>query len=153
MSCGALDVLISDNACATTSQKVKDILHMYHIKSCTCEPHHQHQNYAKYCIGHIKDIMNHIFTFTSAPSNPWLLCLMYVVYILNITPNNSIGNMSPHQYLYVKPLIFPPHFVFASMNQSTTWILIHFLPLLRKWEMGWFCPQCQGYSHLLNPYR
>ena len=100
MSCGAMDVLISDNASATTSQKVKDILHMYHIKSCTCEPHHQHQNYAKYCIGHIKDIMNHILTFTSAPSNPWLLCLMYDVYIFNITPNNSIGNISPHHYLY-----------------------------------------------------
>ena len=25
---------------------------------------------------------------------------MYVVYILNISTNNSIGNISPHQYLY-----------------------------------------------------
>ena len=42
-----MDVLISDNACAAMTQKVKDILHMCHIKSCTSEPHHQHQNYAE----------------------------------------------------------------------------------------------------------
>ena len=32
-----MDVHISDNAHTTTSQKVKDILHMYHIKSHTSE--------------------------------------------------------------------------------------------------------------------
>ena len=42
MNQGAMDVLISDNACAATSQIVKDILHMYCIKSHTSEPHHQH---------------------------------------------------------------------------------------------------------------
>ena len=44
--------------------------------------------------------MNHVLTFTGAPNNLWLLCLMYVVYILNITTTNSIGDISPHQYLY-----------------------------------------------------
>ena len=29
---------------------------MYHIKSYTSEPHHEHQNYAEHCIGHIKDV-------------------------------------------------------------------------------------------------
>ena len=82
MSHGAMDVLISSNACTATSQKVKDILCMYQIKSCTSEPHHQHQNYAKCCFRHIKDVTNHVLTFTRAPSNLWLLCLMYVVYIL-----------------------------------------------------------------------
>ena len=71
-----MDVLISNNVCTVTSQKVKDILCMYHIESCTSEPHHQHQNYAKCCIGHIKYVMNSILTFT------------------------SIGDISPHQYLY-----------------------------------------------------
>ena len=73
---------------------------MYCIQSCTSEPHHQHKDYAECCIGHIKDVMNHVLTFTSAPSNLLILCLMYVVYILTITANNSIGNISPHQYLY-----------------------------------------------------
>ena len=43
MSHGAMDVLISSNACTATSRKVKDILCMYQIKSCTSEPHHQHK--------------------------------------------------------------------------------------------------------------
>ena len=35
MNQGAIDVHISNNACGATSQKVKDILCMYHIKSHT----------------------------------------------------------------------------------------------------------------------
>ena len=46
-----MDVLISDDAHAATSQKVKDILHMYCIESHASEPHHQHQNFAECCIG------------------------------------------------------------------------------------------------------
>ena len=61
-----MDVLISDNAHA-----------------CTSEPHHQHQDYTKCCIGHIKDVINHVLTFTG----------------INITANNSIVKISPHQYL------------------------------------------------------
>ena len=69
MSCSAMDILplISDNSHAATSQKVKDILHLYHIQCHTSEPQYQHQNYAKCCIGHIKDVMNHVLTFTSVP--------------------------------------------------------------------------------------
>ena len=67
-----MDVVISNNAHAATSQKVNDILHMYDIKSCTSEPHHQHQHYAECRIRHINDVTNHVLTFTSAPSNLWL---------------------------------------------------------------------------------
>ena len=112
MNCGAMDVLISNSVCAATSQKVKDILCMYCIASCNSEPHCQHQNYPECCIRHIKDITNCILTCTSAPSNLWLLCLMYVVYILNITTINSIGTTSPHQYLYGQTLDISPPFCF-----------------------------------------
>ena len=57
-----MDVLTSNNTHAATSQKVKDILCMYCIISHTSEPHHQHQNYAKHCIRHIKDV-----TIVSSP--------------------------------------------------------------------------------------
>ena len=95
-----MGVLISNNACATASQKVKDILQMYCIKSHVSEPHHQNQNYTECCIRHIKNVMNHILTFTNAPNNLWLLYLMYVVYILNTTGNSSICDVSLHQHLY-----------------------------------------------------
>ena len=41
-----MDVLMSNNAHAPTSQEVKDILHMYCNKSHTSEPKYHHQNYA-----------------------------------------------------------------------------------------------------------
>ena len=112
MNQGAMNVLISNNACAAPSQKVKDIICMYCIKSHTSEPHHQHQNYTECCIGHIKDVMNCIVTFTGAPNNLWLLCLMYEVYILNITANSTIGDISPHQHLYGRTLNIPPALCF-----------------------------------------
>ena len=73
----AMDVLISNNVKATTSQKLKDILRMYDIEYYTSEPHDQHQNYTECCIGHIKDVMNWVLTFTGAPNNLWLVCLMH----------------------------------------------------------------------------
>ena len=113
-------VLISDNACTVTSQKVRDILCMYHTKSHTSEPHHQHTNNAKCCIGHIKDVMNCVLTFTGVPNSLWLLCLIYVVYILNITANNSIDDIPLTSIYTVKLPMFLLHFVSISMNQSTT---------------------------------
>ena len=108
MNLGAMDVLVSNNAHTATNQKVKDILCIYHIKYHISEHHHQHQNYTECCIGHIKHVMNHVLTFTHAPNNLWSLCLIYVVYILNITANNSSGDISPHQYLHRQtPDTFP----------------------------------------------
>ena len=103
MNQGAMDILSSDTARPATSQKVKDNHCMYHIKSYTSGPHHLHQNYAEHCIRYIKDVPNCILTFTGTPSNLWLLCLMYDVYILNITDNSSIHNISPSQQLYSQP--------------------------------------------------
>ena len=144
MSHGAMDVLISNNAHTATSQKVKDILHMYHIQSHTSEPHHQHQIYAKCCIGHIKDVTNCVLTFISATSNLWLLCVMYVVYILNITGNTSIGNITPTNIYMDKLPIFLPHSVFAFTNLSTTLILILFLLPLRERGDGVVLPLTLG---------
>ena len=69
-------------------------------------PQLQHQNYAEHCIGHIKDVTSHVLTFTGAPNKNWLLCLMDVVYTLNISTSIYV----------VKHLIFLPCFVSDSMN-------------------------------------
>ena len=55
----------------------------------------------------MKDVMNHILTFTGAPNCLWFLSLMYVVYILNITANGGIDNISPHQHFYGHTLDIP----------------------------------------------
>ena len=123
MNHGAMDVLISNNVKATTSQKVKDILHMYHIKSYTSEPHHQHQTYTECCIGHIKDVMNWVLSFTGAPT-----ILRYYVLCILCTSSISLPIVSeifPLTNIYmVKPWIFPPCFVSISKSQSTILILI-----------------------------
>ena len=80
-------------------------------QSYTSEPHHQHQNYAEHCIGHVKDVMNRVLIFTGA--NLWILCVMYVVYILNITDNTSIGNIPPHQHLCGQTLNISPALCFC----------------------------------------
>ena len=121
MNQGAMDVLINNNAWTATSQKVKDILQMYHIKSCTIEPHHQHQNYPECCIRHIKDVTNQVLTFTGAPNNLWLLCLTYVVYILNLTANNSISDISPHQHLYGQTNNISPTLCFCFYKPVHYW--------------------------------
>ena len=144
MNQGAMDVLISNNACTATSHTVKGIICMYYMKSCKSQPYHQHQNYTEYCVGHIKDVMNHIVTFTGALNNLWLLCLMYVVYILNITANSSIGDISPHHHSYGQTPNISPAFVSDSMSQSTTLVLILFMPLLRKRGDGLVLPLTSG---------
>ena len=98
----------------------------------------------EYCVGHIKDVMNHIVTFTGALNNLWLLCLMYVVYILNITANSSIGDISPHHHSYGQTPNISPAFVSDSMSQSTTLVLILFMPLLRKRGDGLVLPLTSG---------
>ena len=133
MNQGAMDVLISDNAHTATSQKVKDILHMYCIKSCN-----QHQNYTE-CWAHQRHhgSCTHL---TGASTTLWKSYLMYVVYIVNITTNNGIVIFPLTSIYIVKHQIFLPEFVSDSVNQPTTQVLILFLPPLRKGETGWFCP-------------
>ena len=88
----------------------------------------------------IKDVMNCIPTFTGATNNLWLLCLMYVVYILNITANSIIGDISSHQHCIIKHLMFLLHFVSDSLSQSTTLIMNLFLPPVRKRGDGLVLP-------------
>ena len=96
---GAMDILISDNAKAQISNKVKDILRMYKIADYQSEPHHQHQNFAERTIGFLKDTCNRVLTFTGAPTTLWFLCLSYVATVLNICSLESLDNLSPHQKL------------------------------------------------------
>ena len=60
----------------------------------------------------LKDVTNRILTFTGPHNNLWILCLVYVVYILNITANTSIGDISPHQHLYGQTPNISPAFCF-----------------------------------------
>ena len=71
-----MDVLISDNACTSTTQKVKDILHIYYINSETSDLHHQHQNYILNAVSGSSNMSQ----ITYSPS--WELPIIYGCYVL-----------------------------------------------------------------------
>ena len=60
-----------------------DILRAYHISNWHSEPYHQNQNPAEWRYRTIKSWTNTVMNRSGAPANCWLLCLIYVCYLLN----------------------------------------------------------------------
>ena len=80
---GAMDKLLSDSAKTEISSKIMDILRAYHISNWHSEPYHQNQNPAEWRYRTIKSWTNTVMNRSGAPANCWLLCLIYVCYLLN----------------------------------------------------------------------
>ena len=80
---GAMDKLFSDSAKTEISNKVMDILRAHHISNWHYEPYHQNQNTAEWRYRTIKSWTNTVVNRSGAPANCWLLCLIYVCYLLN----------------------------------------------------------------------
>ena len=60
-----------------------DVPRAYHISNLDSEPYHQNQNPAEWRYRTIKSWTNTVMKRTGAPANCWLLCLIYVCYLLN----------------------------------------------------------------------
>ena len=123
---GAMTKLISDYAKVEISNKVKDILRMYHSSSWNSEPYHQNQNPAegRYCT--LQSWTNTIMNRSGAPADCWLLCRIHASYILNHLSCEALGGNVPLGMLYgVSPDIsilllytfYQPVF-YATHNQS-----------------------------------
>ena len=123
---GAMTKLISDYAKVEISNKVKDILRMYHSSSWNSEPYHQNQDPAegRYCT--LKSWTNTIMNRSGAPADCWLLCMIHASYILNHLSCEALGGNVPLGMLYgVSPDIsilllytfYQPVF-YATHNQS-----------------------------------
>jgi hypothetical protein len=82
---GAPTKLISDRAQVEISERVKHVLRPLHISTWQSEPHQQHQNPAERQYQNIKQLCNTILDRSGAPAYTWLLCLMYVCFLLNNT--------------------------------------------------------------------
>ena len=97
---GAMTKLISDYAKVEISNKVKDILRMYHSSSWNSEPYHQNQNPAKgrYCT--LKSWTNTIMNRSGAPADCWLLCMIHASYILNHLLCEALAGNVPLGMLY-----------------------------------------------------
>ena len=60
-----------------------DILRAYHISNCHSEAYHQNQNPAEWRYRTIKSWTNTVMNRSGTQANCWLLCLIYVCYLLN----------------------------------------------------------------------
>ena len=118
--------LISDYSEVEISNKVQDILRMYHSSHWHSEPYHQNQNPSEWCYMTVKAWTNTILNQTGAPANYWLLCMSYVCYILNHISCKSLNGQIPLTHLYgVTPDIsilmmytFYQSVYYASHNKS-----------------------------------
>ena len=97
---GAMDKLLSDSAKTEISKKVMDILRAYHISNWHSEPYHQNQNPADWQYRTIKYWTNTVMNMSGAPANCWLLCMIYVCYILNHIACGALNGSIPLLVLY-----------------------------------------------------
>ena len=125
---GAMSKLISDYAQVEISNKVEDILRMYHSSSWHSEPYYQNQNQnpSEWCKRTIKALTNTILSWTGAPASCWLLCMSYVCYLCNRISCESLKGQIPLTQIYgVTPdisitMIYTLYLsvYYASHNQS-----------------------------------
>ena len=92
---GAPNCLFSDNAKVQIGKRVHDILRLYAIKDFQCEPEYQHQNFAERKIGDVKRLCSGIMDRTGTPAAFWLLCLFYVIFLLNHMSSDALNGGVP----------------------------------------------------------
>ena len=96
---GAMNRLVSDRAKVEISNRVLGLLRALAISSWQSEPHQQHQNFAERRWQTIKTMTNTLLDRSGSPAYTWLLCLLYVCFLLNNVYNNTI-NAVPLQCLH-----------------------------------------------------
>ena len=92
---GAMDKLLSDSFKTEISNKVLDSLRAYHISNWYSKPYHQNQNPAEWRYRTIKSWTNTVMNRSGAPAICWLLCLIYVCYLLNHVACSALDGKIP----------------------------------------------------------
>ena len=95
-----MDKLLSDSPKTEISKKVMNILTAYYISNWHSEPYHQNQNPAEWRYRTIKSCTNTVMNRSGAPANCWLLCMIYVCYILNCIACGALNGSIPLLVLY-----------------------------------------------------
>ena len=134
-----MDKLLGDSAKTEISNKVMDILRAYHISNWHSEPYHQNQNPAEWRYRTIKSWTSTVMNRSGAPANCWLLCCIYVCYLLiqlacttldgkipllaftGITPDISIILL----FTFYQPVFYATydqHFPSASEERAGYWV-------------------------------
>ena len=135
----AMDKLLSDSAKTEISNKVMDILWAYHIPNWHSEPNHQNQDPAEWRYSTIKSWTSTVMNWSGVPAHCWLLCLIYVCYLLNhigcaalngkiplfaltgLTPDISILLL----FTFYQPVFYATHdqhFTSESEERASYWV-------------------------------
>jgi hypothetical protein len=93
--------LISDRAQAEISKKVQDILPHLFIDDWQAKPLYKNHNAAERCYKLVKYNVNRVLNMSGAPAYCWLLCLMYVVFIMNRMAFEPLDWRTPYEWLKV----------------------------------------------------
>ena len=113
---GALDTIITDGRKHEISKKLLTfLLRSLFTKQYESEPYHQHQNKAEPYYGVFKRCIIALMNLTGAPAHCWLLCMIYVCSLLNVTASSAIDGITPIQAL--TSVIF---YIFSFANLFTT---------------------------------
>jgi hypothetical protein len=90
---GAMSRLLSDRAQVEISARVVGILRALHIGQWQSEAEQQHQNPCERRYQTLKTTTNTLLDRSGSPAYTWLLCLMYVSVLLNLTYNWTLGGI------------------------------------------------------------
>ena len=95
---GAPAAFLLDSAEENKSGEIQDIEHYYNISGHHySEPGYQHQNWVENKICDIKNMVDNIMDITSTPTGCWLICTMYVIALMQLISQPSLGGISAMQ--------------------------------------------------------
>ena len=97
--CGAMDKLVSNRVQTEIGQHEQDILQALFISLWQSKPHKQQQNLAERKYQMLWWYTNTTISHTGAPANTWLLCLLYVCFLLNCLACQALQWQTPPEAL------------------------------------------------------
>ena len=97
--CGGMDKLVSDRVQTEIGQHEQDILQALLISLWQSKPHKQQQNLAERKYQTLWWYTNTTISRTGAPANTWLLCLLYVCFLLNCLACQALQWRTPPEAL------------------------------------------------------
>ena len=83
------------NALSQIGYLNKEIIRMYAITAFQCEPHHEHQNFAKRRIRKVKKLSSTLLDRSGSPPSFWLLCVQHIVYIQSRLSTENLQGKTP----------------------------------------------------------
>ena len=90
------------------------------IKQCESEPYHQYQNKTEQCYGVVKRYINTLMNLRATPAHCYLLCLVYVCALLNVTASPNLNGITPIQALTRQ--VPDISFLHNSMRNEDIWV-------------------------------